>query len=75
VACTEKLEEVRKYVISNQLLKSGTSIGVNVRETQNCERVRRTLFINPKLQQKELMKLNIGCFCVSTPITILLMNP
>ena len=37
VAYTEKLEELRKYVISNQLLKSGTSVGANVREAQNCE--------------------------------------
>ena len=31
------LEELKKYVISNQLLKSGTSVGANVREAQNCE--------------------------------------
>jgi len=37
VAYTEKLEELRKYVISNQLLKSGTSVGANVREAQNSE--------------------------------------
>jgi len=37
VAYAERLEENRKYVISNQLLKSGTSIGANVREAQNCE--------------------------------------
>lgn len=37
MAYTEKLEELRKYVISNQLLKSGTSVGANVREAQNCE--------------------------------------
>ncbi|MEI8272673.1 MAG: four helix bundle protein [Paludibacter sp.] len=37
VAYTEKLEELRKYVISNQLLKNGTSVGANVREAQNCE--------------------------------------
>ncbi|MDD3079603.1 MAG: four helix bundle protein [Paludibacter sp.] len=37
VAYAEKLEEHRKYVISNQILKSGTSIGANVREAQNCE--------------------------------------
>jgi len=30
----EILEEGRKYVISRQLLKSGTSIGANVREAQ-----------------------------------------
>ncbi|MCC9166581.1 four helix bundle protein [Pontibacter harenae] len=33
----ELLETKRKYVISNQLLKSGTSIGANVREAQNAE--------------------------------------
>lgn len=33
----ELLEEKRKFVIANQLLKSGTSIGANVREAQNAE--------------------------------------
>jgi len=33
----EELEAKRKYVVSNQLLKSGTSIGANVREAQNAE--------------------------------------
>jgi len=33
----EHLEELRKYVISRQLLKSGTSIGANIREAQNAE--------------------------------------
>lgn len=33
----ELLDEKRMYVISNQLLKSGTSIGANVREAQNAE--------------------------------------
>ena len=34
---SEILEESRKYVIARQLLKSGTSIGANVREAQNAE--------------------------------------
>lgn len=34
---SEVLEEKRKYVIARQLLKSGTSIGANVREAQNAE--------------------------------------
>ena len=34
---SEKLEELRKFVVSNQLMKSGTSIGANVREAQNAE--------------------------------------
>jgi four helix bundle protein len=33
----ELLEEDRKYVLSKQLLKSGTSIGANIREAQNAE--------------------------------------
>ena len=34
---SEILEENKKYVIAKQLLKSGTSIGANVREAQNAE--------------------------------------
>jgi four helix bundle protein len=37
VEYTEVLEETKKYVIARQLLKSGTSIGANVREAQNAE--------------------------------------
>lgn len=34
---TSLLEKERKYVLARQLLKSGTSIGANVREAQNAE--------------------------------------
>ena len=34
---TDLLNESRKYVFANQLLRSGTSIGANVREAQNAE--------------------------------------
>ena len=34
---SELLESNKKYVIARQLLKSGTSIGANVREAQNAE--------------------------------------
>lgn len=34
---TESLESKRKYNLANQLFKSGTSIGANVREAQNAE--------------------------------------
>jgi len=37
ISFVELLDEKRKYVISKQLLKSGTSIGANVREAQNAE--------------------------------------
>ena len=33
----ELLEEGRKYVIARQLLKSGTSMGANIREAQSSE--------------------------------------
>lgn len=33
----ELLDKERRYIIANQLLKSGTSIGANVREAQNSE--------------------------------------
>ena len=37
ISYCETLDERRKYVISNQLSRSGTSVGANVRESQNCE--------------------------------------
>lgn len=37
VEFSELLEEKRKFVIARQLLKSGTSIGANVREAQSAE--------------------------------------
>ncbi|NUQ25461.1 MAG: four helix bundle protein [Saprospiraceae bacterium] len=37
ISYCEELELYRKYVISKQLLRSGTSIGANVREAQSPE--------------------------------------
>ena len=37
VAFCEMLEEKKKWALSNQLFKSGTSIGANIREAQNAE--------------------------------------
>ena len=34
---TEEMESQKKYVLSRQLLRSGTSIGANIREAQSCE--------------------------------------
>ncbi len=48
----ELLESKRKYVLSNQLLKSGTSVGANVREAQHAES--KTDFIHKmKIAAKE----------------------
>jgi four helix bundle protein len=37
IAYTELLDSSKKYILARQLLKSGTSIGANVREAQNSE--------------------------------------
>ena len=37
IAYAEILEKQRKFQISNQIIRSGTSIGANVREAQNAE--------------------------------------
>jgi len=37
ISFCESLESEKKFIIANQLLRSGTSIGANVREAQNCE--------------------------------------
>ncbi|RZJ76494.1 MAG: four helix bundle protein [Flavobacterium sp.] len=37
ISFCEQLESSRKYVVANQLLKSGTSIGANIHEAQNAE--------------------------------------
>ena len=34
---SEKLEELRKYVIAKQILRSGTSVGANIYEAQSAE--------------------------------------
>ena len=49
----ELLEEKRKFIVANQLLKAGTSIGANVHEAQNAES--RADFIHKmKIALKEL---------------------
>jgi four helix bundle protein len=37
IAFSELLEENKKYVIAKQILRSGTSIGANIRKAQNAE--------------------------------------
>ena len=34
---SEKLHEQRKFVVANQVMRSGTSIGANIREAQSSE--------------------------------------
>ncbi|MFZ1313854.1 MAG: four helix bundle protein [Chitinophagaceae bacterium] len=37
ITFTEKLQQEKKFNLANQLFRSGTSIGANVREAQGCE--------------------------------------
>lgn len=55
----ELLEDKRKFVISKQLMRSGTSIGANIHEAQNAES-KQDLFMSLSLLQKKLKKQNIG---------------
>jgi len=53
----EILQENKKFVIANQLLKSGTSIGANIREAQNAES--KADFIHKfKISAKEIEETN-----------------
>ena len=45
ISYCDTLQENRKFVIANQLLKSGTSIGPNFFESQSAES-RADLFVN-----------------------------
>lgn len=52
VEYSESLEERKKYVVAKQLLRSGTSIGANVKEAQNAASVKD--FLNKvRIAQKE----------------------
>ena len=37
ISFTEILKQAKKFNLANQLFRSGTSIGANVREAQGCE--------------------------------------
>lgn len=52
VRYTEQLQKNRQFVIADQLLKSGTSIGANVKESQNAES-KRDFVHKLKIAQKE----------------------
>ena len=52
---SELLESKRKYVIAKQILKSGTSIGANIREAQSAES--KADFIHKlKISDKEVIE-------------------
>jgi four helix bundle protein len=73
----ELLEEKRKYIIANQVLKSGTPIGANIREAQNAES--KTDFIHKfKIATKEANEtqywLSLCKFAKNYPHSEILLN-
>jgi four helix bundle protein len=52
VAYTDKLDEKRKYSMSKQLFRSGTSVGANVREAQ-CGESKNDFIHKLKISEKE----------------------
>ena len=61
VKYSDRLEENRKYVISKQILRSGTSIGANVKESQNAES-KRDFIHKLKVALKEADELEYWLF-------------
>lgn len=53
ISFCEILDQNRKFIISNQLLKSGTSIGANIHEAQNAES-RADFIYKLKIAAKEI---------------------
>lgn len=65
IVFSEQLEEKRKFVIAKQILRSGISIGANIREAQNAES--KADFVHKlKIAAKEAEEVNIGCFYASS---------
>lgn len=50
---TDKLEQMKKFAVANQLTKSGTSIGANVREAQ-ASQSNRDFLAKLKIAEKEM---------------------
>lgn len=74
---TDILESKRKFVLSNQLLKSGTSIGANIKEAQSAES--KADFIHKlKISAKEAEEtdywLSLCQYCEGYPDTLDLQN-
>ena len=58
--------EKKEFVLSKQLLRSGTAIGALVRESEHAES-KPDLFINLQLLKKKLTKVIIGWNCCFNP--------
>lgn len=69
VAYCEQLEKEKKFVIARQLLRSGTSIGANIREAQNAES-RQDFIHKLKIAAKETDETEYWLLICKTPMII-----
>jgi four helix bundle protein len=53
------VDECKEYILLKQILRSGTSVGANVREAHNSE-TKPDLYIYLELRLKNVMKLDIS---------------
>ncbi len=58
---SERLDVIRKYTISKQILRSGTSIGANIKESQNAES-RKDFIHKLKIAAKEADELEFWLY-------------
>ena len=64
---SEKLEMQRKYVLAKQVLRSGTSVGANVRESQHAES-KKDFIHKMKIAAKEAEEIKYWLeLCDATP--------
>lgn len=70
----ERLELKRKFVVANQILKSGTSIGANVREAQNAES-KADFIYKMKIAAKEADETEYWLLLCQKAETILIVKP
>jgi hypothetical protein len=67
IAYCEQIEELKKYVLARQLMRSGTSVGANSMEAQNAES--KADFIHKsKSPQRKQTRPNIGSYCANAHI-------
>lgn len=71
ISFCEKLEESKKFIIANQLLKSGTSIGA-IFAKHKMQKVSQISYTKLKLLQRRQRKRNTGFYYAKNPKIILL---
>jgi four helix bundle protein len=63
------LSEKKEYILSKQLLRSGTSIGANIKEAIQGQSKKKFLHQNCRYRSKKQANLNTGLNCYTRLIT------